>query len=162
MRCSAHPLVSPNRRSKATERLRTGAGPIRGRNTKHKRLLLDQPSRVVPGLVFQLSYRRLPVCQLEEKRPLPAACWEDCCFFLYRTWITRSHKDRGCFFLFHSHVSCQLPRVICLYVLVCAQDARNKLPLARLKLLAFYRVGAADVSWRPEDDCRWTAFRRGH
>ncbi len=46
---------SPNRRSKATESLRMGAGPIRGRNTQHKRLLLDQPSRVVPGIAFQLS-----------------------------------------------------------------------------------------------------------
>lgn len=60
----------PSRRSRATESLSMGAGPIRGRNTQHKRLLLDQRGRVVSGIVFQLSYRGLPVCQLEEKTPL--------------------------------------------------------------------------------------------
>lgn len=54
-----------------------GVGPIRGRNTEHKRLPLDQPSRVVQRIVFQLSYRSLPVCQLEDKRPLS-------CFSLLR------------------------------------------------------------------------------
>ncbi len=44
LQCAAHPLVPPNRRSKATESLSMGAGPIRGRNTQHKKLLLDQPS----------------------------------------------------------------------------------------------------------------------
>lgn len=91
----------PSRRSKATESLSTGLGPIRGRNTQHKRLLLDQPSRVVPGIVFQLSYSSLPVCQFEEKDHcrLPA-CWE---FLFYWTQITRNHNDRGCFLLFCAH-----------------------------------------------------------
>lgn len=66
---------SPNRRSTATESLSMGVVPIRGRNTQHKRLLLDQPSRVVPGIVFQISYRSLLVCQFEEKRPLSTHSW---------------------------------------------------------------------------------------
>lgn len=88
----------PKRRSKSTETPSMGTGPIRGRNTQHNRLFLDQPSSALPGVVFQLTegYR------CEVKRPL-AVCWEDCCFLLYWTWVTRSHNDRGCFIVWQSH-----------------------------------------------------------
>lgn len=90
---------SPNRTSTATERVGMGAGPIRGRNTRHKRLLSDQRSRVEPSVVFQLSYRRFPVCQLEERRRELSACWEDCCFLLHWTRITRKYNNGSCLFL---------------------------------------------------------------
>ena len=96
MCCSSY--GSPNRTSKATERVGMGAGPIKGKNTRHKRLLSDQPSRVEPGVVFQLWYRRLPVCPLEERRRALSACWEDCCFLLYWTWITRKYNNGSCLF----------------------------------------------------------------
>lgn len=69
---------SPDRSSKATESQSMGAGPIRGGNTQRWRLLLDQPSKVVPCVVFQLSYWSLPgVSAWREKTA--GSCAVVCC-----------------------------------------------------------------------------------
>lgn len=97
-----------NKRNKTTEGYSMGVGPIRGRNTPHRRLLLDQPNRVVPGIVSQLSCRSLLLCQMRRKKHcLLAACKEDCYLLFYWTWITRDHNGRGFFFLLNSHQFCK-------------------------------------------------------